>query len=73
MKMKLKLRLPDMIEKKHVLVAHKLLTSNAEGEIIETCEDSYENGDSENINIGMHGVFIGYIPKSWLVPAKEAP
>ena len=64
---KRKLIIPDTIEKKHILVAHKLVTSNAEGEIIDTCDDTYDNSPSDTISMRMHGVFIGFIPKTWLV------
>jgi hypothetical protein len=68
--MKRRLVLPDTIDKKLILIASKIISGNMDGEIIDTCEDAYNNSH-DTISIGSHGSFMGYVPKIWLVPVQE--
>ena len=68
--MKYRLELPDAIEKDKVLMAHKIITGNVEGIEINVNDEVYNN-NSGTISLAVEAFFVGFIPKSWLVPVKE--
>lgn len=71
MNIKCKLTIPEMIEKKYVHVAHKIIMGNAEEVEVDTDKDQYYDDSINTMPLGIHGGFVGYIPKTWLKPTKE--
>lgn len=69
--MKCKLDIPDVIEKKLVLVAYKLISGNAEERIIDVNPMIFEDPECDSTSITVDGAFVGFIPKTWLVPTEE--
>jgi hypothetical protein len=67
--MKYRLELPDTIEKDKVLMAHKIITGNVEGIEVNVHDEVYSN-DSDTISLAVEAFFVGFIPKTWLVPVE---
>ena len=68
---KCKLVIPDVIEKKLVLVAYKLISGNAEDRVIDVDPMIFKDPECDSTSLTVDGGFVGFIPKAWLVQIKE--
>ena len=67
---KCSLTLPNLIERKYVHVANKIITGNIEDNMVLVNESEYRD-DTESMPLASMGAFIGNIPKQWLTPITE--
>jgi hypothetical protein len=63
--MKVKIKIPKMIPRKLLHIAHTVKYGNIENEIIEMNEETWRDENKKFIDLVSGGVFIGMIPRSW--------
>ncbi len=69
-KMECVLRIPKKVEAKYTALAKKLVDGNSEGMTVTTNSEKFYDA-SDHITLTVEEVFIGFIPKTWLVPFEE--
>jgi hypothetical protein len=69
-KIKCILKVPQIIKKENIYIAHKLISGNFDNYEIDVITDSYTKNEP-NIGINICGGLLGRIPKSWLTEIKD--
>ena len=60
--------IPNTIEKQDIQVAARIMSRNAENQLVRTWIHAYNDKNLERLPLSVGDYFYGYHPKSWLVP-----